>query len=50
MNATAHTFGLEEDVRRRLVELYARDVRALSECFPELDLGLWPNFTGISAE
>jgi hypothetical protein len=47
VNATADTFRLEHDVRRRLVELYTPDVRALSQCFPDLDLSLWPNFRGI---
>jgi Sulfotransferase domain len=45
VNSTAHTLGLGEDVRRRLVELYAPDVRALSKCFAEFDPSLWPNFT-----
>ena len=50
MNATAQTIVLEQDVRRRLVDLYAPDVRALSEHVPDLDLGLWPNFADISVE
>jgi hypothetical protein len=50
INMTAHTPSLDEDVRRRLVELYAPDVRALSAGFSDLDLGLWPNFSGISVE
>jgi hypothetical protein len=43
---TLHT-DLDEDVRRRLVQLYLPDVRALSKWFPDLDVGLWPNFAGI---
>jgi hypothetical protein len=50
VNVTAEALHLEEDVRRRLVELYEPDVRALSQCLPDLDLSLWPNFTGISAD
>ena len=50
VNATAHDLGLEQDVRRRLVDLYAPDVRALSKCVVELDLDLWPNFAGITLE
>jgi len=50
VNVTADALHLEEDVRRRLVELYESDVRALSQCFPDLDLALWPNFTGINVE
>ena len=50
VNATAHAIDLEEDVRRRLVELYAPDVRALLRAVPDLDLGLWPNFADISVE
>ena len=47
VNATVHTILLEEDVRRRLVELYESDVHALSKRFPDLDLRLWPNFTSL---
>jgi hypothetical protein len=47
VNATADTPDLEEDVRRRLVQLYEPDVRALSRRFPDLDLSLWPNFDGV---
>ena len=50
VNVTARSADLNEDVRRRLVELYAPDVRALTKCFPDLDLDLWPNFVGISVE
>ena len=50
VNVTEHTPELEEDVRRRLVEVYEPDVRALVQRFPEIDLGLWPNFAGISVE
>ena len=50
VTADAHALDLEEGVRRRLVELYESDVRALSQCFPELDLALWPNFTAISVK
>ena len=35
---------LAEDARRRLVELYAPDVERLMAGFPDLDVGLWPNF------
>jgi hypothetical protein len=50
VNATARTIDLEEDVRRRLVQLYESDVRALSQRFPDFDLRLWPNFTNVSTE
>jgi hypothetical protein len=50
INTTAHTLILDEDVRRRLVELYAPDVRALAAGFSDLDLGLWHNFSDISVE
>ncbi len=36
---------LTDDERRRLVELYAPDVRILRAFAPGLDLSLWPNFT-----
>ncbi len=38
---------LPDDVRRRLVELYASDVTALSKNYPELDLDLWPEFRDV---
>ena len=50
VNATADTPDLDEDVRRRLVQLYEPDVRALSRRFPDLDLSLWPNFSGVVVE
>ena len=37
-------------MRRRLVEVYEPDVPALVQRFPDIDLGLWPNFAGISVE
>ena len=50
VNVTAHAISLEEDVRQRLVDLYAPDVRALSNCVADLDLDLWPNFAGITVD
>ena len=50
VNPTAHTLNLDEQIRRRLVELYESDVRALSKGFPNLDLRRWPNFTNIGVE
>jgi hypothetical protein len=50
VNVTEHTPDLDEDVRRRLVQVYEPDVRALAQRFPDIDLGLWPNFAGISVE
>jgi hypothetical protein len=38
--------GLEERMRADLVELLAEDVQRLAGLCPELDLGLWPNFSG----
>jgi hypothetical protein len=37
---------LADDARRRLRELYEPDVAVLAASFPQLDLGLWPNFAG----
>jgi hypothetical protein len=48
VNATPHVLDLEDGARKRLVELYESDVRALSKQFPGLDLGLWPNFSSIN--
>ena len=50
VNATTHPLDLEEGTRRRMVELYEPDVRALLKQFPDLDLGLWPNFSDISIQ
>ena len=47
VNVTADSVDLDEDVRRRLVELYSSDVHALSMHFADLDLSLWPNFSGL---
>jgi len=38
--------ALADDARRRLVALYAEDVAELAGLVPDLDLGLWPDFTG----
>jgi hypothetical protein len=35
---------LDDDARRRLVDLYASDVADLARLVPDLDLTLWPNF------
>ncbi len=47
INATTKAFDLEEGTRRRLVEVYESDVRALSRDYPHLNLDLWPNFADI---
>jgi hypothetical protein len=39
---------LDEEVTRRLVDLYAPDVAALAERVRNLDLSLWANFTGTA--
>jgi hypothetical protein len=49
VNPTIRPLGLDDDVRRRLVGLYAQDVLALSTSFPDIDVSLWPNFAGTSA-
>jgi hypothetical protein len=50
VNATADSFDLEEGARRRLVAVYESDVRALAKEFPDLDLGLWPDFADIGIQ
>ena len=51
VNATRRTLDvLDDDVRGRLIELYTSDVRALATHFPEVDLGAWPNFSGLTAD
>jgi hypothetical protein len=47
VNATTQTVSLNEDVRKRLVDVYEPDVRDLVKQFPDLDLRLWPNFSDI---
>jgi hypothetical protein len=38
----------DEDVRARLVDLYAADVVALAGQLPDIDLSLWPNFAHLA--
>jgi hypothetical protein len=44
VSATRHRAPLPDDVRRRLVGLYAPDVTALAKNHPDLELDRWPNF------
>ena len=39
---------LPDDARSRLRDVYAPDVQALSGHLPDLDLGLWSNFSGLA--
>lgn len=41
---TGAKLELAGDARRRLVDIYADDVTELAGRFPDLDLGLWPDF------
>lgn len=44
-NATQDaSFQLTADHKASLVDAYSEDVRALCRLFPEIDIGLWPNF------
>ena len=45
VSAAPRPTPVEPDVRRRLAEVYAPDVAALAGRLPDLDLGLWPNFS-----
>jgi hypothetical protein len=45
VNATTRSVDLNEDVRRRLREVYSPDMLELSVHFPDLDLELWPSFS-----
>jgi hypothetical protein len=47
VNETSDSIDIDEDVRARLVEIYAPDVAALARRHPQLDLSLWPNFAGL---
>jgi len=40
--------ALPDDVRRRLVDLYAPDVVALATRLPDVDLASWPNFAHLA--
>jgi Sulfotransferase domain len=40
--------GLDDEVRARLVELYAEDVAALATGLPDLQLAFWPNFAYLA--
>lgn len=42
--ASARGVVLEPEARKRLVEIYLRDVTLLKDAVPDLDLSLWPNF------
>ena len=42
---TSATTSMDPEVGRRLADIYAQDVAALSERLPDLDVGLWTNFT-----
>jgi hypothetical protein len=37
---------IDDDVRAALVDVYSPDVSALAKRLPEMDLGLWANFSG----
>ena len=50
VNATSRPLELNEDVRRRLVELYSPDALALSTRFPDVELNLWPNFARTATQ
>jgi hypothetical protein len=46
VSASGELPALDADVRHRLADVYARDVRLLSTLVPDLDLNLWPSVTG----
>jgi hypothetical protein len=46
--APKETGRLDDDVKKRLVELYSHDVIALARRLPDLDLSLWPNFAHLA--
>lgn len=41
---------LDDELRRRLVDLYTDDVSALVAGRPDIDLALWPNFAHVAVE
>lgn len=46
-NRQAEKPDLHPDARRALIEAYAEEVALLSGDYPEIDLGLWPNFAAL---
>jgi len=40
----------DEEVRARLVDLYAADVAALAAQLPDIDLSLWPSFAHLAGD
>jgi hypothetical protein len=40
--------SLDADTRAAYVRAYRADVSSLAEAFPEVDLGLWPNFADLA--
>lgn len=46
-NRQAEKLELAPEARRALVEAYANDVALLSRDYPEIDVGLWPNFAAL---
>jgi hypothetical protein len=49
VNSTAKGAPVDDDVARRLAEVYSQDVAALTERFGDLDISLWKNFAGARA-
>jgi len=46
-NRQAEKPELDSEVRDALIEAYAEDVSLLARDFPEIDIGLWPNFAAL---
>jgi len=46
-NRQAEKPDLHPDARRALVEAYAEEVALLVRSYPEIDVGLWPNFAAL---
>ncbi len=47
VNETSASIPIDDEVRSRLFDLYARDVAVVAELYPQVDLSLWPNFAGL---
>jgi Sulfotransferase domain len=47
--ASSASSSLPDELRQRLVDLYAPDVLAVASRLPEVDLSLWPNFAHLAA-
>jgi len=49
VNKTKAKRPVDDGFRRMLVEVYEGDVVTVAARYPQIDLGLWPNFAYLAA-